>query len=166
MLTDGNRSGASMDPLELEVRHLVSKEAGVSIERIRATSRLQDDLGMDGDDAVEFFQAYERAFRVDISALWVEWSSHFGPEGGASPAILLLFAPGAIVAMTSIFIIETITGIPLSSWLRSLVVTVLTMVLSFAWARWSFWPLSQMFPSRLRQITVADLVEAARRGTW
>jgi len=155
-----------MDLLELEVRRLISKERGMSIERISATSRLGDDLGMDGDDAVEFFQAYERAFRVDISALRAEWSAYFGPEGGASPVVLLVFAPGAIVAMTSIFIIESTTGIQLSSWLKVSVVTALTMFLSFAWSRWTFWPLNRLFPSRLKQITVADLIEAARRGTW
>ncbi len=47
-----------MDSLELEIRRLLSKERGISIERISTASRLGDDLGMDGDDAVEFFQLY------------------------------------------------------------------------------------------------------------
>jgi acyl carrier protein len=58
-----------VDPLELEVYRLVARERSEPIERISPATRLGADLGMDGDDAVEFFQAYEKAFQVDISAL-------------------------------------------------------------------------------------------------
>ena len=34
---------------------------------------------MDGDDAVEFFDALVRAFAIDLSAM--RWRRHFGPEG-------------------------------------------------------------------------------------
>ncbi len=51
-------------------------------------SRLQDDLGLDGDDAFELFEKFEKKFETDCSALWSQWDSHFGPEG-ASPRWLL-----------------------------------------------------------------------------
>jgi len=39
------------------------------------------DLGMDGDDAVEFFEAFGQTFSVDLARLWQHWHHHFAPEG-------------------------------------------------------------------------------------
>jgi hypothetical protein len=36
---------------------------------------------MDGDDAVEFFEAFGEQFHVDLDRLWKRWPQHFGPEG-------------------------------------------------------------------------------------
>ena len=48
--------------------------AAISLE-----SRLCEDLGMDGDDAWDFFQRFAREFGVDLSTM--QWRRHFGAEG-------------------------------------------------------------------------------------
>ena len=60
---------------------MLAKERGVPIERIKPSSRLLDDLGMDGDDAVEFFIDVKNTFDAGISLLEENWNRHFGPEG-------------------------------------------------------------------------------------
>jgi acyl carrier protein len=42
-------------------------------------TRLLDDLGMDGTDAMEFMEAFSKEFDVDMSEF--EFDSHFGSEG-------------------------------------------------------------------------------------
>jgi Protein of unknown function (DUF1493) len=78
---DDNGIEASMNSLELEIRRLVSRETGISIERVALTSTLGTDCGMDGIDAVDFFEVYEKEFKVDIGELWTEWPAYFCPEG-------------------------------------------------------------------------------------
>jgi acyl carrier protein len=58
----------------------VSEQTGVRPTRLTQRTRLFHDLGMDGDDAVEFFEAFACEFDVDLSGM--EWNRHFGPEGG------------------------------------------------------------------------------------
>jgi hypothetical protein len=56
---------------------------------------LNDDLGMDGDDAVEFFEAFAEKFSVDLKQLGEEWNLYFNPEGvslfGTPDGLLTLF---------------------------------------------------------------------------
>jgi acyl carrier protein len=46
---------------------------------ISSATRLYEDLKIDGDDAVDFFQEFEKEFRVDISGL--DLSKYFNGEG-------------------------------------------------------------------------------------
>jgi acyl carrier protein len=70
----------------------VSQQTGARTERLMPHTRLFHDLGLDGDDAVEFFAALEREFAVDLSGM--EWNRHFGPEGGCA-----LILPIALINM-------------------------------------------------------------------
>jgi Protein of unknown function (DUF1493) len=47
---------------------------------------LQTDLGMDGDDAVEFFAEFFEKFGIDSSRF--HFADHFGPEQPPSPLTL------------------------------------------------------------------------------
>ena len=51
--------------------------------------RLLQDLGMDGDDGVEFMEAFSEEFDVDMSEF--EFKRHFGPETGISPFSLVVY---------------------------------------------------------------------------
>lgn len=51
--------------------------------RLSAETSVNDELGMDGDDGVEFMQAFSLHFGVDLSAFPHE--RYFGPEAGANP---------------------------------------------------------------------------------
>jgi hypothetical protein len=49
-------------------------------EKLRLSTRLEEDLGMTGLDASEFLEAFAEAFDVDLTGL--EFHKHFGPECG------------------------------------------------------------------------------------
>jgi len=51
--------------------------------RLSAETSVNDDLGMDGDDGVEFMQAFSVRFGVDLSAF--PQDKYFGPEAPANP---------------------------------------------------------------------------------
>jgi hypothetical protein len=57
----------------------VARELSVSPERIRLSTRLGKDLGVDGDDGLEVMARFAETFGVDLSALKPE--AYFGPEG-------------------------------------------------------------------------------------
>jgi acyl carrier protein len=65
------------------VIELVAEQTGVSPSRITATTRIGEDLGVDGDDASDLITAFATRFQVDIAAF--NFSRHFGPEAGFSP---------------------------------------------------------------------------------
>jgi acyl carrier protein len=57
---------------------LISKQTGVPPNRILLTTRLLQDLGLDGDDAEELLLAFAKAFDVDMTSL--VFSRHFRGE--------------------------------------------------------------------------------------
>ena len=65
--------------LTQDVFAMVSEFTGVRSEKLTSTTTLFCDLGIDGDDAIEFFEEFGRTFRVDLTELNIE--NHFGPEG-------------------------------------------------------------------------------------
>ena len=58
---------------------LLEREQGYAAARVTRGTRLSDDVGMDGDDAVEFFEAYAWDLGVDMADF--RFYHHFGPEG-------------------------------------------------------------------------------------
>ena len=65
--------------LFVRVRDFVAAERGVTATRVTPQSTLFGDLGLDGDDAYEFFVAFKEQFDVDLKDL--DLDRHFGPEG-------------------------------------------------------------------------------------
>jgi len=53
------------------------------VDRLSAETSVNDDLGMDGDDGVEFMLAFGERFAVDLTAFPLD--KYFGPEAGATP---------------------------------------------------------------------------------
>jgi acyl carrier protein len=72
------------NPLQQEIFALICDRQGIELKDISLDKSLNFDLGVDGDDAVELFEAYAEQFQVDISALGQEWDRYFGPEAGFS----------------------------------------------------------------------------------
>jgi uncharacterized protein DUF1493 len=68
------------DPKSLTDRiwGLVADERGMCLDKILPESRLEEDLGMTGDDAAEFLEQFARDFDVDLTDL--DFHKHFGPE--------------------------------------------------------------------------------------
>lgn len=69
--------------LSSEVFAMVSEFTGVRAEKLTLETTLFGDLGMDGDDAVDFFEEFANAFRVDLADF--EINQYFGPEAAGDP---------------------------------------------------------------------------------
>jgi acyl carrier protein len=141
-----------MNSVEERVRRLVASQRALSVERVTVESRLQDDLGLEGDDAVELFKAFEKEFETDCSALWRLWDEHFAPEGGVSPLFALVLA-GLFGA-----------GFALGTFQKWLPPWIYGVALAGIW----IWPL-RCWPVRgrnLSPITVQNLIDAARTRRW
>jgi hypothetical protein len=145
-----------MTDLEERVTAFVVEETGIRRKRVYLASRLSQDIGMDGDDAVDFFRRFGEEFQVDLTALGEHWDRHFLPEGGA-PAAGCMVAIGA-GAIAGALLHEAFKWIP--AW-----VSMLSPTAVFSWIY------SRFFVERDRDrgttpVTVQDLVDAARSGKW
>lgn len=62
---------------------LIAEFTGYDSSWIQGSTRLMEDLGVDGDDAAELLQEFASRFKVDLSRF--EFQRHFGPEAGWNP---------------------------------------------------------------------------------
>ena len=69
--------------------------SGISLDKVCEDTDLSDDIGLEGDDALEFIEAYAKRFSVDMANFRFE--DHFYNEGQVTfpQSILLLFRKGA-----------------------------------------------------------------------
>jgi len=66
------------------------KQTGVTEEEVTEDAGLENDLGVSGDDAVEFIITFGKEFNVDVSKFMA--ADYFSPEGDSIlPAIIRLF---------------------------------------------------------------------------
>ena len=79
-----------------EVMEMLAQERGLPRNKIEPSSRLLQDLRIDGDDAVDFFISLQDRFGTDLSALQERWSEHFGPEGFSCLNGLVLLPPAVM----------------------------------------------------------------------
>lgn len=75
-----------MDNFE-RIKSLIVKNNWESGEKINISTRLFHDLGLTGDDAVDFFIAFNKEFNVDISNF--DLYKYFSKEGGVNLIPLL-----------------------------------------------------------------------------
>lgn len=77
------------DPrIEEKVKALVAQQTGVRIEELSLQTELGKELGIDGDDAVEFFEKFSEEFQVDLSTF--QFDKYFGPEASFDPVLWLV----------------------------------------------------------------------------
>jgi hypothetical protein len=107
---------------------LVTEDRGVRRSKLTPSTTLSYDLGLEGDDAVEFFENFRQEFSVDLEPLEEDWDRYFSAEG-VSP---LLVIPGVIVAFV---FAELFRQVP--EWLSLLLGFVLGTVIFFR-ALWLF----------------------------
>ena len=74
--------------LELRLIAFVSRELGVTPDRVRLETSLEDDLGATGEDAAEFMDLYATEFGVDLAGF--EFDRHFDGEGAGNPIAWLV----------------------------------------------------------------------------
>jgi acyl carrier protein len=71
-----------------EVKTFVAEFWGEPKNRLAAETSVNDDLGMDGDDGVEFMLEFGERFAVDLTAF--PHDKYFGPEAGATALSMLV----------------------------------------------------------------------------
>lgn len=136
--------------IEREITRILA-EMGIREERLFPTARLLEDFRIDGDDAVEFFEAVSTRFGTDLTVLREDWTTHFGPEG------LSLAPVGRIMAGTA-----GAGGAAALAGLRPFICVVL-MVIGSAGA----WLLGRSGGAPAsRPIRLSEVVDAIERGRW
>lgn len=140
-------SGAASELVEM-----LAKERGLAPAKIDVSSRLLQDLGMDGDDAVDFFISVQERFGTDLTALHERWSDHFGPEGFSCWNGLVII-PAAVIGGVAAVLADlgpaggvVITAALLALWL---------------WVMKNWGP-----PDKTQPITVGQVIAAVEAGAW
>ena len=143
-----------MTELEERIVKFIVQETSIKAKKVHLDSRLAQDIGMDGDDAVEFFEKFHKQFQVELDVLGSHWDEHFLPEGGG-PSLGCMVVIGVGVVAGGL-LHEAFKWIP--AWAGMIVLVAL-----FCWIYGKFFgePQEEKIP-----ITVQDLVEAASSGTW
>lgn len=135
-----------------EVIDLVADERGISREKVHVSDRLLQDLGMDGDDAVDFFNSVHDRFGTDLTYLHEHWSEHFGPEGFSCWNGLVIIPAAAIGGV--------VAGVAGLSTFWGVAITVALLAI-WLWAMRRRGP-----PDRMLPITVGDVIAAVEAGAW
>lgn len=118
--------------------------------KLTSDTRLAQDLGMDGDDAVEFFEKFGQEFGVDLYELNAHWRQHFAPEGSGSLGAMVTI----VLCITAGFWLRDAIGIlPAWAWGITLIVIVAAIHYRFV-------------SDKTVPVTIGDLVESARLGRW
>lgn len=73
-------------PLSESVVEFIAERLKIPADRLRADRRLNQDLGVDGDDAYELLIAFSEKFHLPPEGL--VYSEHFGPEASLNPVSL------------------------------------------------------------------------------
>ncbi len=77
--------------LEARIIIFIVEQTNANLEKISLETRLAEDLGIDGDDALEFFENFSQEFQVDLSNF--QFDKYFGYEAGFDPLITFLNRP-------------------------------------------------------------------------
>lgn len=76
--------------MNIELNNFIIKQIGVDAEEITDAALIEDDLGVYGDDAIEFIVSYGKMFNVDVSNFMA--ADYFSAEGDVIlPALIRLF---------------------------------------------------------------------------
>jgi hypothetical protein len=137
------------------VRKLLIERQGVPKRKVTTNARLLHDLGVDGDDAGEIFEALHERFGTDFTELNHQWRVFFNTER-LSPRAILIGIPAIIVCGGAAGALAAALHWP------SIVAGGLTMAL-FVGGGWLF---SRWFGRELQPLTVAGLAEITQAGRW
>jgi hypothetical protein len=94
------------------VIRLLSRKTGLAEADIYGSDELVTGLGLDGDDAGEFFEDLRRHFGTDLSALETDWSRYFRPE----PTLLSAFGFGRRRTLDPITVEEVVHAVERGMW--------------------------------------------------
>ncbi|MGT2516542.1 hypothetical protein ACVOMT_22195 (plasmid) [Sphingomonas panni] len=143
------------DDPSVMVRKLLIEGQGVPERKVTPGARILHDLGVDGDDAGEIFEALHERFGTDFTELNRQWRVFFNTEG-ASPRAILIGIP-AILACGGV---------------AGALAAVLHWPSIFAWGLavalfvGGGWLFARSFGRELQPLTVAGLAEIVQAGRW
>ena len=151
-MVESQYSGQPRD-LAGEVIELLILRTNAKRDEITLSAQLLHDLGMDGEDAVDFFDEFATKFNVDISTLRQDWSLHFGPERLPLAGILVIL----LWALSSGLLHLIFEQVPIWAFAAGLALI----------AGWALSRLNRKGESAgLDPIRVSDLVASAQSGRW
>ncbi len=75
-----------------KLKSFVIKQSAVNDEEIIRATKIENDLGVTGDDAVEFIVAYGKAFNVDVTKFMA--ADYFEAEGDCILPAIIRFLTG------------------------------------------------------------------------
>ena len=138
--------------LEARILDFVAEELVVNRKKLKLSSAIVQDLRVDGDDAMEFFEAFQKEFRVDLQPLWVSWNRYLHPERpGRKWQVVMVF----VACLALCVIVHNFIGV-LPWWTWALAILAVSM----------FMILPLFVGPALPPITLQDLVDAAMAGRW
>lgn len=137
------------------MRELLVTGQGVPEGKVAPNARIVHDLGVDGDDAGELFQALHERFGTDFSELTRQWRVFFNTEGASPRAILsgilaIVVCGGAAGALAAAL-----------RW-----PTMFAWGLTLALLVGGGWLFSRWFGRELKPVTVGGLAEIVQAGRW
>jgi hypothetical protein len=133
-----------VDSLADAVIHFVAGELHAAPGTLSPESTLAGDLGLSGDRAARFLEAFEDRFETDLSPLYAEWERYFTDEEVIPRELVIpLLAMGVTAGLA-------------------------------AWVAFAVFIAAGLYAARhyrrrvggTAAITIADLIEAARAGYW
>lgn len=146
----------AFDPEIIErVRTFVAEQTGYPLKKTALDTRLAWDIGLAGDDAIEFFEHFSRAFDVDVESLRsLDFRKHFGDEGMGPEGCLL-----GVLVLALMTVLDPL-GLP---WcFSSIVALALLYLFGIAWCKY----LARKNRHNKSLVMVSDLVEAAHAKRW
>lgn len=137
------------------VRKLLIEGQGVPEAKVTPNARILHDLGVDGDDAGELFEALHAQFGTDFTELTRQWRVFFGSEGASPRAMVfgilaIIVCGGGAGALVGALHWPKIMGVA--------VTLALLVGCSWLFSRW--------FGRDLQPLTVNGLAEIVRAGRW
>jgi acyl carrier protein len=132
----------------------VVEETSVRRETLTLDTTLSGDIGLDGDDAVEFFEEFQEEFSVNIEDLELFWDRYFAPEGMTLSTGFLFVIPGLVLAVLFTYLFPH-----LPDWSCFVLAYGFWFVCLFCFGRWRN-------KTRASQIAIQDLIDAAKAGRW
>lgn len=137
------------------VRKLLIEGQGVPETKVTPHARILHDLGVDGDDAGELFQALHTQFGTDFTELERQWRMFFNAEG-ASPRAMLFGIPAIIVCGGAAGVLVGALHWP----------KIIALGLALALFVGGGWLFSRWFGRDMQPLTVTGLAEIVQAGHW
>lgn len=109
------------DDLTTKVFTMVSEFSGIRQQDLHMETTLFRDLGIDGDDAVDFFNEFGKRFQVDLADF--NLGKHFGPEASDPLSSVITWVQGwwtgdhhSAAGVTPVYLRDLVEAAHLGRW--------------------------------------------------